>query len=252
MVDDWDTLQRAKVAGLPFDSRLCAEAAFVGDLDWLQWLVVHHCPWSSWTVYNAAAGGHVPVLQWLLLECQPPCPCDWARLWSVAVGKENLDLLKWLLTFTPLRYHVDPWEHVIAIGCLDLVKWLHAHRYAWEETSTRYCYMAARNGHLEILQWLRAQGCPWNVNEIYNVADKNQEWLILHWVVTQYPGSFRKTYDVDDQRYYLQRQELLASGYNVKWERHLYRWLDAVTETSQDVLKVLLCPDLVALVQRYC
>jgi len=36
---------------------------------------------------------------------------------------------------------------------------LRANGCPWDEQT---CYMAARGGHLEVLQWARANGCRWN------------------------------------------------------------------------------------------
>merc|ERR1719443_954090 len=43
-------------------------------------------------------------------------------------------------------------------GHLEVLQWARAHGCPWN-TST--CAEAAENGHLEVLQWARAHGCPW-------------------------------------------------------------------------------------------
>tara|TARA_B110000967_G_scaffold192210_1_gene218622 strand:+ start:1525 stop:2265 length:741 start_codon:yes stop_codon:yes gene_type:complete len=44
-------------------------------------------------------------------------------------------------------------------GQLEVVKWLRANGCPWDEMT---CSWAAQGGRLEVLQWLRANGCPWN------------------------------------------------------------------------------------------
>ena len=44
-------------------------------------------------------------------------------------------------------------------GHLEVLQWARAKGYPWDE---RTCMLAAKNGHLEVLQWARAHGCPWD------------------------------------------------------------------------------------------
>lgn len=43
-------------------------------------------------------------------------------------------------------------------GYLEVLKWLRANGCPWDH---RACYAAAWNGHLGVLRWLHANGCPW-------------------------------------------------------------------------------------------
>ena len=48
--------------------------------------------------------------------------------------------------------------------------------------------MAAVNGHLEVLQWLRANGCPWNANTCAWAA-RNGHLELMNWArVNGCPG----------------------------------------------------------------
>ena len=42
-------------------------------------------------------------------------------------------------------------------GHLEVLKWLRAEGCPWDEWA---CAWALRGGHLEVLEWLRAAGCP--------------------------------------------------------------------------------------------
>ena len=44
-------------------------------------------------------------------------------------------------------------------GHLAVLKWARAHGCPWDEMTFSG---AALNGHLEVLQWPRAHGCPWD------------------------------------------------------------------------------------------
>jgi len=145
------------------------------------------------------------------------------------------------------------WEGLVTNGNLDLLQWL-AERCPLDPTDSQYCYLAAKYGQVETLQWLQAQGCVWNVQTVCDIAEERDHWAIVHWVVTQGQGRPHelRNRDVSTPFHYTQRQELLALGYNVTWERNVYRWLEAITNISRDVLGVVLCSDLVTLIQRYC
>ena len=44
-------------------------------------------------------------------------------------------------------------------GHLDVLKWLRENGCPWDEET---CAYAARGGHLEVLKWARENGCPWD------------------------------------------------------------------------------------------
>ena len=44
-------------------------------------------------------------------------------------------------------------------GNLELVKWLRGNGCPW---SLHTCSDAVRQGHVEVLRWLRENGCPWD------------------------------------------------------------------------------------------
>jgi len=43
-------------------------------------------------------------------------------------------------------------------GHLDVVQWARKHGCPWD---ARACTIAAQHGHLEVLRWAREHGCPW-------------------------------------------------------------------------------------------
>ena len=64
-------------------------------------------------------------------------------------------------------------------GHLEMLKWLHAHGCPWdEETST----LAARGGHLEMLKWARSEGCPWHKDEMCTEAARRGHLEVLKWL----------------------------------------------------------------------
>ena len=45
-------------------------------------------------------------------------------------------------------------------GNLELVQWLRAEGCPWEWGT---CYGAVDQGHVEVLRWARENGCPWTI-----------------------------------------------------------------------------------------
>ncbi len=101
--------------------------------------------------------------------------------------KNAFDVLPNELLFQILTHHLPPLWHVICQsvcqqwrlillnskaqptslfstkhaheGHLNVLQWARSQGCPWDEWT---CAYAAQGGHLEVLKWLRAQGCPWN------------------------------------------------------------------------------------------
>ena len=50
------------------------------------------------------------------------------------------------------------------------------------------CEGAAEGGHLEVLQWARANGCPWNFFECVSGATANDKVDVLAWLQEMFVG----------------------------------------------------------------
>ena len=73
-------------------------------------------------------------------------------------------------------------------GNLEVIKWLKENGCPWD---TRTCTFAALNGHLEVLKWLKENGCPWDTRTYSNAAVKRsfrssemvkRKWMSLGYV----------------------------------------------------------------------
>ena len=54
-------------------------------------------------------------------------------------------------------------------GHLEVLKWARANGCPWDG---RTCAFAAEGGHLEVLKWARANGCPWDENSRQLATDQ--------------------------------------------------------------------------------
>ena len=53
-------------------------------------------------------------------------------------------------------------------GHLKVLQWLRARDFKWDSQT---CARAAGGGHLEVLQWARANGCAWDVDTCFRAAE---------------------------------------------------------------------------------
>ena len=59
-------------------------------------------------------------------------------------------------------------------GHMEILEWLRSEGCPCEEMA---CMGAGASGHLEMLKWLRSEGCPWDGNTWLNAAESTREWL---------------------------------------------------------------------------
>ena len=62
-------------------------------------------------------------------------------------------------------------------GQLEILKWLREYDFPWDAGT---CTNAALRGHLEVLQWARANGCPWDHRTCANAAEGGH-FELLSW-----------------------------------------------------------------------
>ena len=65
-------------------------------------------------------------------------------------------------------------------GHLKLLQWAHANGCPWDEST---CMWAARTGRLKVLQWARANGCPWDESICRLEASQNRHLKVVEWIV---------------------------------------------------------------------
>lgn len=112
----------------PWDETTCAKAAEYNNLDILKWAYDNGCPWNS-TVYEYAA----QCSNFDILDYAYKKKCPWnIYVCQIAARCANLDVLKW----ARMRFSDN--------------------KYLWD---FRTCFEAAYNGHFDVSDWLRENGC---------------------------------------------------------------------------------------------
>jgi hypothetical protein len=78
-----------------------------------------------------------------------------------------------------------------------LMQWARANGCPWNSLT---CAYAARGGQLEVLQWARANGCPWD-EYTSHVAAQGGHLEVLHWLhangCPEWPSDSEDESDVD-------------------------------------------------------
>ena len=64
-------------------------------------------------------------------------------------------------------------------GHLEVLKWARANGCPWHEEA---CTAAAEGGHVEVLKWLCANGCHWSL-ETYFSAEQFWQYDVLDWML---------------------------------------------------------------------
>ena len=62
-------------------------------------------------------------------------------------------------------------------GHMNVLQWARSEGCPWNKST---CARAAKGGHLDVLQWLRVNGCPWN-KKTCELAAKSGHLHVLRW-----------------------------------------------------------------------
>jgi len=230
-----------------WDATTCAVAVQHGHLHILQWLKAQNCPWDSSVWWEAMRPTRANILAWLKRHFPPHLlKINEVVYWG------HVDALSWLKDATP----PDVWAADTGLLCtlaarqghLDVLQWLRQNDCPWNEAT---CTEAATHGHLTVLQWLRSQGCPWCVISVKLAAVDGQQWHVVQWLV-EHNLPVRTTVETSWRlNYYLARQ-WLATHHYIIWDARTLQWFRAIEATTRHVLDSWLCSDVVQMIHRYC
>ena len=82
------------------------------------------------------------------------------------------------------RWSEDAVEKAAEGGHLEVVQWLRQNGCPWNSMTS---FRAAEGGHLEILKWVRSQDppCPWSRSECRGRASRFRHQHIVQWIDQQ-------------------------------------------------------------------
>ncbi len=168
---------------IPWDAATCSMAARGGHLALLQWARANGCPWDEQLSWAAAVGGRLDVLEWATTEGYA---WDHGLVCDGAGAAGNLHVLEWSLACRPgddfspsMPLGGSRPGHAAALhGHLEVLQWLHARGCPLDAIT---CASAARGGHLEVLQWARLEkGCQWDDRTCVQAA-RGGHLALLQW-----------------------------------------------------------------------
>ncbi|WZN62955.1 hypothetical protein HKI87_06g45000 [Chloropicon roscoffensis] len=104
---------------------------------------------------------------------------DWCAYWSRKFIEDHTDpeVIRELLYFAAYQGYLQVFEKYWSQGPQEKLSQL------WDE---RTCGLAAFSGHLEVMKWLRAKGCPWGTWTSHHAAHGGH-LEVLQWMRAQDP-----------------------------------------------------------------
>lgn len=158
-----------------------------GDLSIIKWLV--DLGWSfheSKYMNMASLGGSLEVVKWLRDNGG-----EWDKSTSYyAVLSGSLSLCKWL---DDERCPQDPRIAFIIpqLGRIDMLQWSKKN-FPWDKQT---CALAAYRGQIELLEFLRENGCPWD-ETVCSLATQGGQFKTIKWLRSRDAPWDEKTYSM--------------------------------------------------------
>jgi len=130
-------------------------------------------------MYLAAFHGHLPLLLELHNSSFLAFEIDGAVFIEACAGG-NMDVVKGLEETGYHKLHPElNYDAAASHGHLEVLKWLRSEGCPWDASA---CRSAARGGHLEVLKWLRKEGCPWDERTCERAASRGH-LDVLRWAI---------------------------------------------------------------------
>ena len=159
---------------------VCIRAAYIGSpVSTLEYLHARGCPWRSMTLDVAAAAGRLSLVQYLVEHGCPQGPDVMGAAASGgcinAMASDRLKLVQHILEKSPQSPDTPgtPGRH------LEVVQYLHAQGHPWNSKTLR---SAATAGHLALVQYLVEHECPWPTDLVAAAAAATSDSL---WTLDQ-------------------------------------------------------------------
>ena len=124
---------------------------------------------SDFFLFFTARGGQLETLQWLRPELDHQIETKANRLEYRGADE-------------PVTLSMLDSDHFVSAckgGHLEIMNWLRSEGCGWD---WKECAHAAAGGHMEALKWLRGEGCPWN-ERTCNLAAGYGHLDVLRWAI---------------------------------------------------------------------
>jgi hypothetical protein len=215
-----------------FDPATSISAALRGHLHVLQFLKNNGYAWHADTCKAAGQGGHLAVLQWLY---ENECPRISAMLKRSAAGYGRVDVMEWLLQRDGGEVTADLMINAVHTGKLSMCQLLLDRGCPLKAI---VCEVAAHNGHLSVLIWLREHNCPWHDLRVAWASARSGRTEIMAYVLqhafpqnddTVLPNMLFVAGACD----HLAAAQWLRNERDAPWPAFLYDWTFIAGESKQ-------------------
>ncbi|GFH47645.1 hypothetical protein CTEN210_04120 [Chaetoceros tenuissimus] len=132
-----EALKLLRKYSCPWTERTCDMAIFFGHFEAMRWAKGNGCPWTENEFYSLLRKGNISIIEEFL---QDEPRHDTNRIFQEALSNESSN---------------DDSK------VIDKLKLLHRYGYRWDANTT---LEAAKQGRLQVLQWLRYIGCDLDVD----------------------------------------------------------------------------------------
>ena len=191
-----DTIQYLLNNGCPYHKWILGYA--VPRVDVLEWLISNGFTSAGNAYENAARLGDLELLEWLVnrgVKFEYSEHNDIMVTIIKSKSPNTIAMIEWYIRTWQLErkkgtYDMEDFDYLSLLdiaaeaGDVALFHYVHDHYSDGSEWSEYTCACAAEGGSLEILQYLRDNGCPWDENTCLYSAEKGHfhvtRWAIEH------------------------------------------------------------------------
>jgi hypothetical protein len=173
-----DTLRWLQNYGGELTASTCEGAAAGAHLCVLEFLRDEGCDWDETACAAAAKHGHLFVLQWLH---EQGCPWFGENISSHAASSGSIEVLLYLKQ-QGCVLNIDTMRSAAMMGHLATCQFLVEEQCPCDADA---CTLAAQNGHMETVRFLLDSSCPWDVNAVCIRAAESGDIQLLQYLKQQ-------------------------------------------------------------------
>ena len=191
--------------GVPLHSSIMTSAGWGGAVAVLEWGKAKGLAVKPAAATGAARNGHLAALKWLTEYAPDTCYDEWSLVGGVK--SNSMAILQWMVgsgaPLEPKACAVSTCgrragrsgrlteknsacclpprgaKNAARLGRLDALKYLRDKGCPWTAMT---CALAARHGHLEVLQWAIRNHAPFSADDLIQIAEKYEQDGVLRWL----------------------------------------------------------------------
>jgi hypothetical protein len=177
----------------PWDFLTTAYAAKSGNIKMLKWCLDNGCKINEYSIQLSASKGHFNIVKFLYKKYLGD------NYYHNIGASGNLEIVEWIIGKLS-RYESKLFYQIIYGGAaengkLHVLKWLKNNNVKGYNKNKWICKNAAIGNQLDCLKWARENGNPWNNAEMCKIAARNGNLEMFEWLISNgciYSGEVSK------------------------------------------------------------